>query len=328
MRGHLFPLLAALPLLGCPLAGQARTLVVGAGAEYANLTLAARLAVDGDTIRLMPGEYFECVSLPQNQLLLDGQGATLTDRTCEGKALLVLQGNGTTVRDLTLARARVPDGNGAGIRLEGQGLLLERVRFENDQIGLLGGPEGPGAVRIIGCTFEGGGVGGPRALAAVVVGAVALLRIQGSVFQGGKGGQVLSAASRTELEDNRIAGGLEADGPPAVSVSGDTLLMRGNTVTLGPEAPARSAAVLMSGTRAELRGNRLENKTGRPMTLLLDWSASSPVLEGNVLAAGDTLSSTAGSWRHRAGAAARTVKSGVREAAGAVKRSMLGMLNW
>jgi hypothetical protein len=38
--------------------------------------------------------------------------------TCQGEALFVITGDDATVRDLTLARA--PDGNGAGIRMEGQ----------------------------------------------------------------------------------------------------------------------------------------------------------------------------------------------------------------
>ena len=53
------------------------------------------------------------------------------------------------MRNLTLTRARVPDGNGAGIRAEGRNLLVERVRFIDNQNGILAAdqPEGELIVR-------------------------------------------------------------------------------------------------------------------------------------------------------------------------------------
>ena len=95
----------------------------------------------------------------------------LTDATCEGKAVLVARGDGLRVRNLVLARARVPDGNGAGIRLEGQGLTLDGVRFRNDEVGVLAGAGGAGSVVVRDCVFEGGGTTAPGPSAAVVVGA-------------------------------------------------------------------------------------------------------------------------------------------------------------
>lgn len=319
---------AAIALLAAAASAPAaaRTLVVGEGGAYPTLEAASRRAGDGDTIRLLPGEYFECASLTQHRLVLEGPGATLTDRTCEGKALLVLRGDGITVRDLTLARARVPDGNGAGIRLEGQGLTLERVRFDNDQVGLLG--SGAGAIRIVGCTFEGGGVGGDRPLAAVMAGPVPLLRIEDSVFGGGKGGQVSSAAVRTELVGNRIANGAEPSAAPPVLFTGGSLLMQDNVLALGPAPPPRDAAVMALGARAELRGNRLENATGRPQALLLDWTSATPVLAGNVVGPGDAVVSSSGFLRHRVADAARSTLGGVRWAAQAAKRGIKGVLGW
>lgn len=334
---HLFPT-CALPTRALPTAAlvaaallaagptMARVLVVGEGADYPTLADAARRARDGDTIRLLPGEYFECASLPQHRLVLEGPGATLTDRTCEGKAMLVLRGDDVVVRDLVLARARVPDGNGAGIRLEGQGLTLERVRFDNDQVGLLGG--GSGTIRITACTFEGGGIGGDRPLAAVMVGGVSLLRIEGSVFQGGKGGQVASSALRTELVGNRIANGVEPSNAPAVMASGGTLLMQDNTLALGPAPTPRAAAIMATGTSAELRGNRLENATGRSQALLLDWTAGAPLLDRNVVAPGDSVVTSSGYLRHKAAGTARSTLDGARWAAQAAKRGLKGALGW
>ena len=43
----------------------------------------------------------------------------MTDTTCQGKAILVIDGNNVTVRNLTLLRARVPTGTGPGFALKG-----------------------------------------------------------------------------------------------------------------------------------------------------------------------------------------------------------------
>ena len=304
----------------------ARTLLVGDGGT--TLTDAVRAAHDGDTIRIGPGAYFECASLTQQDLVLEGAGplTVLSDKTCEAKAVLVVRGANLTIRNLTLARARVPDMNGAGIRLEAPGLTLERVRFENNQVGLLAAMAGPGRIRITECWFEGGGVAGDRPTAAVMAGAVDLLQIERSTFTQVKGGQISTAAARTELTGNRIETGVEPGAGPAVLAVAGVLVMRDNTVALGPNPPSRDAAVLADGAGAELRGNRLENTTGASQRLLLDWMGASPVLDGNTVPPGDTLVSSSGAWRHRAGGLARDALGEARAAASFAKRTAKGLL--
>ena len=318
-------LLLAASLLAGP--ASARVLQVGPGG-LPSLAAAVREAGDGDTIRLAAGSYYECAVLTQRGLVLEGPGAVLTDRTCEGKALLVVRGDNLVVRDVTLARARVPDRNGAGIRLEAQGLTLERVRFDNDEVGMLAAEGGPGVIRVTDCRFEGGGVAGARPTAALTVGGVALLRVEGSVFSGVKGGQVSTLAARSELTGNRIATGAEAGAGAAVQAGGGLLVMRDNVLEAGPSMPPHGAAVVASGSGAELRGNRLLNGTGRPMTLLLDWTDATPVLAGNVVGAGDSVVGSAGLWRHRAGNLAREAWTEGRTAAGDAKRAVKDVLGW
>ena len=57
--------------------------------------------------------------------------------SCAGKGLLIIDAPDVTVRNLTLQRARVPDGNGAGIRMEGGNLTVDGVHFVNNQNGIL-----------------------------------------------------------------------------------------------------------------------------------------------------------------------------------------------
>ena len=148
-----------LPLLLAAQPAAAAVLMAGTGQPHPTLAAAVRAAKDGDTIRIVAGTYYECAVLTQRDLVIEGAGVdtVLTDRTCEDKAMLVARGDGLTVRDLVLARARVGDRNGAGIRLEGQGLVLDRVRFENDEVGVLAGAGGPGTIVVRDCTFEHGG---------------------------------------------------------------------------------------------------------------------------------------------------------------------------
>jgi hypothetical protein len=314
-------LLLALLLLAGP--AGARTLSVGPEQPFPRPSAAARAAEDGDTVLIEPGEYYDCAIWNRNRLVIagTGPGVVISDTTCLGKALFVVTGDDVTIRDLTLTRARVPDGNGAGIRLEGQDLTLERVRFVNNQVGLLAGAAGAGAIRLSNCGFESGGEGGQRPLFAVRVGGVDLLRIAASTFKGVKGGQIATEASRTELAGNHIATGTGEAPAVAVLASGGDLLMDDNLLSLGPNAPRLAAAVLATGQGTpELRRNRLTNTTGQAASLLLNWTGTDPVLQDNEVGPDDVVLSTDGLWRHRASLAYHGTKDGIRAFAGRIKR--------
>jgi len=299
-------------------------LVVGPGRPLGSPSAAARAAQDGDVVLIEAGEYYDCAIWTASDLTLVGAGpdVTITDTTCQGKALFVVTGDRMTIRNLTLSRARVPDGNGAGIRLEGQGLTLEHVRFENNQVGLLAGTSGSDAeMRISSCSFEEGGAGGLRPLFAVSVGSSRLLRIEGSTFDGVEGGQIRSGADRTELIGNRIATGTGDVPAVAVLAAGGDVIMEDNLLTIGPNIPRPPAAVLAMGRGpVALRRNRLINSTDETVALLLDWTGSKPLLEDNHVEPDDDLWSDRGIWRHRASVAYYGMKDAVRSFAGGTKR--------
>jgi len=303
----------------------ARTLSVGPSQPYPNPSAAAHAAEDGDTVLIEPAEYYDCAVWTRHRLVIAGAGSgvVITDTTCQGKALFVVTGDDTTIRDLTLARARVPDGNGAGVRLEGQGLSLTHVLFLNDEVGVLAGVAGQGTIRVSGCRFEDGGRGGPRPSFAVLAGAVGLLRIEDSVFARVKGGQISTAARRTELARNQIASGTGEAPAVAVLATGGDLLMDDNALSIGPYAPRLAAAVLAAGRGApELRRNRLVNTTGQTITLLRDWTGMQPLLQDNQVAAEDEALSTSGLRRHRASEVYHQTKDAVRAFLGSMKRRL------
>jgi hypothetical protein len=308
----------------------ARTLSVGPHQPFPVPSAAARDAQDGDTVLIEPGEYYDCAVWTQSHLVIAGAhpGVVITDTTCQGKALFVVTGDDTVIRDLTLARARVPDRNGAGIREEGQGLILRRVQFVDNQVGLLDGAAGAGKITMSDCGFEGGGIGGERPTFAVLVGAVSLLRIEGSTFRHVKGGQISTSAARTELSANQIEAGTGEEPAVGILSASGHLVMEDNTLSIGPHSPRSNAAVLVTGQdSAELRRNRLRNGTGRPASLLLAWTSADPLLEGNLVEPGDAELSTTGLWQHRASALYHSTQSGVRAFAGQVKRDLRQLLD-
>ncbi len=312
-------------LLGAPSAAVARTLTVGDGAEYAKPSDAARAAQAGDTIRILPGAYYDCAAWRADGLVIEGAGAStvLTDTTCQGKAIMVIDGRGVTVRDLTLARARVPDGNGAGIRAEAADLLVQRVRFDNDQDGVLAADQPGGVLRVEDCVFTADGASdGPHPTASLVVGEWASLIVRGSRFEQ-VGGQaaVLSRAARTEIDASRIdAAPL---GRATIEASG-ALLAQDDTVQAAPGGQHAAFLLLPGGSDAAslLRHDAL----GGPGTLLLNWSGQPTQLEDNVLPAGGVEDSSAGSWGFRLRGLLHEAYDAAHAAAGALHRRALGWL--
>ena len=302
--------------LACPAA--ARTLEVGPGKEFDRPSAAARAAFDGDTVLIEPGEYYDCAAWSAANLTVAGRapGVVLTDAVCQGKAVMVVTGENITVRDLTLARARSGDDNGAGVRLEAGSATFERVRFTNNQAGLMALGL-PGRIVLRDCTFEGGGVGGDRPTFAVNAGTATELEIAGSTFAATAGGQVRSYAGETRLRGSSIA----VNHPGAGVEASGRLLMEDNAFRLTGDAEAAARAT----GPAVLRRNRLVNETGRPVALLVDWGSSSPVLDGNMVPPGDAVVSTAGAWRNEASSLYYGAKDTVRGVAGAAKR---GLREW
>lgn len=296
-------LVAAVALAASP--AGARTLTVGDGRDYKLPSEAIAAAHDGDTVLIGPGNYFDCAIVRSNDLIIagDGDGAAMTDKVCEEKALLVLRGNNVTIRNLSLRRARVPDGNGAGIRLESPNLTVERVRFDNDQVGILSG-SGGGAVTITDSVFDQGGVGGDRPKYAIMIGDSAKLRVSGCTFSDLKGGIVTTAADHSEVVGNTIGLGTgDAEEYPtfAVLATDGALVMERNAITISPMAPRTDAAIgLWDSATAIIRNNQMVNKTGQSLALLKDWTWGDPVLQGNQISSGDTLVTSSGVWRHRA----------------------------
>jgi hypothetical protein len=320
--------LLAAALLAAP--AQAATLEVGPGHAFSTPSAAAQAAQNGDTIAIDPGDYYDCAIWSRDHLTIagTGPGVVITDTTCQGKALFIVHGNDTTIRDITFARARVADHNGAGIRAEGRDLTVKSSRFINNQTGLLEGDQPGATVRIVDCDFTANGVRdiGPPS-PALSVGTIAALRVEGSRFENSHGGaHILSGAGRTELIGNRIEDGEDGVRDALVVLTGGgSLVMEDNLLRRAPSAARVNAAVHAYPGPAgmlEFRRNTLVNASDRPAALLLDWSYGSADFAANVLDRGDAERSTEGYWRHQAIEGARALYAGARHLAGAELRAL------
>jgi hypothetical protein len=217
----------------------------------------------------------------------------MTDKTCQGKAILVTVGRDVTVRNLTLTRARVPDANGAGIRAEGPNLTVERVRFVNNENGILAAVSPTSTIRIIDSEFIGNGKCAAYCAHGIYVNNIALLHVENSTFfDTHVGHHIKSRAQRTELIGNKITDGEDGTASYLVDVpNGGTLLMENNTLEKGPNASNHSAAIVIGAEGVTqptgelvIRNNRFTNDLPQQTIFVRNLTATEAMLTGNVLA--------------------------------------------
>ncbi len=280
---------------------EARILTVGPGAMFPAPSAAARAAQNGDTVEIAAGTYYDCASWPQSSLTIEGTGAgtVITDNACKGKAAFVISGNDVTVRHLVLTRIRVADWNGAGIRGEGQNLTIEDVGFINDQFGVLVG-SGRGKVRILNCRFDDDGDSPEGHPTHAVRVSADSLDIEHSHFAHARAGDHVNAeAKQISLVDNDFAdegGGMRG---PLVQVSGDTIVVDGNTVTLSPGAADRPSAVLLIGPASSIRiENNVLIEPGGGVPLARNWTGTGGTVRGNSVPEGVEAETSSGRLWH------------------------------
>jgi len=285
---------AILILLGCS-AASAATLEVGEGKKYANPSAAAEVAHDGDHIVIAKGEYFDCAFWRANNLVIEGAGpdaTVITDKTCGGKALFVMDGDNIVVRNLTLTRARVPDGNGAGIRSEGGSLTVEHVRFVNNQDGILSSalPQSTMIIRdsefIRNGTCENGG----GCAHGIYINENKLLRVERTkFFETKQGHHIKSRGARTEIVDCDIADGPNGTASYSIDIpNGGSVVVRNTRIEKGPKSENHDAGLIVGeeGVTQRTQEITVENNTftvdaDYPSYLVKNATATEAHLKGN-----------------------------------------------
>jgi hypothetical protein len=226
------------------------TLKVGPGAPYSEPSAAIQAADAGDTVLIAPGQYFDCATVKAPRLTIAGAGdpaaVVMTDKTCGGKALLVIDAPDVTVKNLTLTRARVPDGNGAGIRMEGGNLTVDNVHFINNQDGILTAA-GPWTLTVSNSLFDKNGACNGACSHGIYAGSIARLIVRNSRFLATREAHhIKSRAQYTEVTGCMIEDG--PDGTASYEIeapNGGSLIVRNNTIEKGPRAENHTAAIII-----------------------------------------------------------------------------------
>ena len=298
---------------------SAATLEVGAGKPFAAPSQAIAAAHDGDTVEIAEGEYFDCAVIHVSRITVAGlgSGATLTDKTCQGKALLVVAANDIVLRNLTLARARVPDENGAGIRAEGVNLTVDHVRFLDNEDGILTTAEPRSTLRVLDSVFERNGRCRRQCAHGIYSGTIGLLDVERTRFSGTREGHAIkSRALRTVLIGNHIEDGPTGTSSYLVEIpNGGALVMQDNVFEKGPHSSNMAAAVML-GSEADtqdtpellIERNRFIDDTNAGPAFVMNWTEADAVLHDNQIPPGTTEATSSGRWRHklrRAGGEAR-----------------------
>jgi hypothetical protein len=221
---------------------QPAVLRVGAERELKRPSAAAQIARDGDVIEIDAGIYDgDAAVWRQNRLTIRGVGGRAHVRAdgahAEGKGIWVVKGNNTTIESVEFSDAKVPDHNGAGIRLEGAGLTVRDCNFHDNENGILTGANPGSDIVVEHSEFAHNGFGDGYTH-NLYIGNVKSFTLRFSyVHHALVGHNVKSRALRNHITYNRIMD--ENDGRSSYAIdlpNGGLSFVIGNVIQHGPEA--------------------------------------------------------------------------------------------
>lgn len=270
-------------------------------------TLQAAVDAIGDqrgTIQIAPGTYRQCAVQDAGVIIYSAIefGTVTFDRTtCQGKAAFVLRGLGAEIRGITFSNMYVPDGNGAGIRLEKGALNIAYGRFLNSQQGILTANDATGRIFITRSTFSGLGTCENAAGCAhsIYVGRYGSLTVRESRFERGTGGHyVKSRAANNVIENNSFDDAQGRSTNYMIDLpNGSQGAITNNWFIQGRDKENYSAFIALGAKGSQnptdgfvVRGNEARFVPGlrRRSVFLADWLGANVSLSGNTLASGLT----------------------------------------
>ena len=183
-------------------------LQVGPGRAFRTVAMAVRAAKDGDVIEIDAGDYYaDVTAVDRATLVIRGVGGRArmyaAGAHAEGKAIWVMRGGNITVENIEFIGAKVPDQNGAGIRLERGNLTVRNCVFYGNQSGLLTA-SGNSELVIEQSEFAYNGHGDGQTH-QLYVGAIRSLKVTGSYFHHANDGHLIkSRAANNFIAYNRL----------------------------------------------------------------------------------------------------------------------------
>ncbi len=279
-RSALVGLLALAPTAWVE-AAPGRVWSVGVGDS---LRQAVAAAADGDTIELEAGDHVgQAAVITQQRLRLRGVGGharlIANGAHAEGKALLVVRGGQVQIEQLEFRGARVPDGNGAGIRFESGRLHLRHCAFFDNENGLLASNLASAQLVIEACEFGDA----PRHEGSLhhllYVGRIGRLKLEGCRFSGGwRGHLVKSRAARNHILCNQLTDGDNGQASYELDLpNGGLAWVVGNLIEQGrqPQNPSLIAYGAEGRPHAHnalfVAHNSFVNRSGSTATFVRHW---------------------------------------------------------
>lgn len=308
-RRPLLPLLV-LPLLFAPVpvpaqSGAAPYVVAESGRSFGRLQDAVDAIGEGEgTIRIAPGYHRDCAVQKAGRIAfvaVEAGRAIFDGVACEGKAALVLRGAGARVDGLVFQNMRVPDGNGAGIRLEQSDLDVVNSLFRTSEEGILTADDSDATLTIDRSTFSrlGRCDRGLSCAHSVYTGLYGRVVVTRTRFEKGTGGHYLkSRAIKVDISDNSFddtqgsATNYMIDLP-----SGSTGRVVNNLLIQGRDKENYSALIAVAAEDRHnpsrglvIEGNRATLPAGmdRKSVFVADWSGDALAIGTNELGPGLT----------------------------------------
>jgi len=255
-----------------------------------SLSLALDRARAGDTVELAAGDHFgQTGVVDQGALTLraePGGRAVLHagGRHAEGKAIVVVRGGDVRVQGIEFRGARVPNGNGAGIRFERGRLQLAECGFFDNEMGLLSANDGSAELHVDRCEFGEA----PRHQGflhhLLYVGSIRRLELERSRLSGGWRGHLVKCRAReARVRCNRLDDGvggeasyeLEFPNGGLAEVTGNLVVQSMATqnsalLAYGAESPSHDACRLV------VANNTFVNEADAPAWFVRTWPERLP----------------------------------------------------
>jgi hypothetical protein len=240
-------------------------LCVGPDQAYKMPSEAAAEAREGQTVSIAAGEYpGDAAVWRQNNLTIRTRGGRAhlkaDGAAAEGKGIWVIKGKNITIENIEFSGARVSDGNGAGIRLEGTNLTLRNCYFHDNQNGILTNNRNPASSVVIEHSeFDRNGSGDGRAH-NIYVGTIGSFTLKHSYVHHAKvGHNVKSRAAKNYIMYNLIMDGADGTSSYAVDLpNGGDAYVIGNVIQKGPRA--ENDTLISYGAESTGAGTHPSNK--------------------------------------------------------------------
>src|SRR5262245_9131411 len=225
---------------------RADTVLVGPQHALKKPSEAAKVARDGDVVEIEPGLYAGDATIwTQSHLTIRGRGGRAHLRAdgaqAQGKAIWVIKGAGYTIEGIEFSGAKVPDRNGAGIRLEGPGLTVRNSYFHDNENGILTSNSTESDIVIEHSEFARNGFGDGQSHNLYIATVRSFTLRYSYSHHAVVGHNVKSRAIKNYILYNRIAD--EQDGRASLAIDlpdGGLSFVMGNLIQQGPENDNRT----------------------------------------------------------------------------------------